>query len=164
MPDINRDQINQILIEVVDENLQKDIISANAVKDIRINKDQVDLTIELGYPAAGYRDRLGEEITRVISSVDSVNSVNVDVVVDITSHAVQKGVKPLQNVKNTIAVASGKGGVGKSTTAVNLALALQAEGATVGYWMRIFMDRVSHVCSGAKVDRKVQTGNPWIRN
>ena len=90
------------------------------------------MSLQLGYPCNGYKDTLAKEVRTALAVIDGIGKVGVDIGFQITTHEVQQGVKVLSAVKNTIAVASGKGGVGKSTTATNLALALQAEGANVG--------------------------------
>src|SRR5678816_2336723 len=129
----DRDAILKALTVVVDPDLRRDIVSLNFVKDVVVDGGRVAFTIELTTPACPVKDQMRDQAVAAVRALPGVTSVDVQMSAKVRSvSAPETGRPPVPGVKNVIAVGAGKGGVGKTTVAVNLALALAKCGSRVG--------------------------------
>src|SRR5919109_356971 len=133
MASVDRDAVLNALRVVVDPDLRKDIVSLGFVKEVSIDAGRVAFTIELTTPACPVKDQMRDQAAAAVRALPGVNAVDVQMTANVRSApAPETGRPPLPGVKNVIAVGAGKGGVGKTTVAVNLALALAKCGSRVG--------------------------------
>ena len=156
MTEAIQQRVRDLLATIVDPNTNQDLIAGGVVKGIGVDGNNIAIDIVLGYPAAGWHDELAALIRESLSNYELFGNVVVNVTSRVFAHEVQQELTPLPNVKNIIAIASGKGGVGKSTAAANLALALKAEGASVGVLDADIYgpsSRACWVCRGSPIRR-----------